>query len=90
VSVLPMTTRLPRNGEETPRSLNLPRHDGARRNLRSILGLDESQHESPGADVLRRHPTLPEDVYRQIVRNAVEREESAETLHQNGSPTFTN
>lgn len=92
MTVLPMTTRIPHSGDKTPHTgrptLNLSRHDGARRNLRTILGLGETQHDSPGADVLQRYPTLPDAVFQHVVHNAVEREELLDALHQNGSPTF--
>jgi hypothetical protein len=77
MSVIPMSTRLPRSGQSphTDR-LQLPHHHGARRSLRSLLGLPEVHHDydSPGRDVERKYPTIPDDIFRSVVQDAVVRE----------------
>lgn len=47
-------------------------------------------HDSPGGDVARRHPTLPDSAYYEAVRAANEREEALKRNRQNGSPTIAN
>jgi len=78
MSVLPMSTRVPRS-EQAPRTgqvakLVLPHHPSARKSFRELLGLVESHQDSPGNDVLKRHPDLPEEIYRRSIQHAILRE----------------
>ena len=79
MSVIPMPTRSSRSGRDLPEASpvdvhSLPHHSGAKRGLRGLLGLLDVQHDSPGADVVRRYPTLPDDVYYKVVHDVEERE----------------
>ena len=45
--------------------------------------------DSPGGDVLQRHPTLPESVFDWVVHNAVSREQTLRAHYNNPDPRFT-
>lgn len=58
-------------------------HKGNGRGIRPLVPVmgfhrqippSETAHDSPGGDVMRRHPNLPDPVFRRLLRDAATRE----------------
>ena len=49
----------------------------------------DTHPDSPGGDVVRRYPTLPDNVYHRAIRVAAARGKFANDLVHNGRPSLT-